>query len=749
MTTLSAKMSYPGMSSSYQSFYQPVRHNGFSNSHHMGSYPPHNSRLTQQQQPSVLQSQPASFPSTFPHPNNNTTQTQGDRWLQGVSLAQKGNKEDSSTTIKSETITNTEISPSQSDPPDRSSQQPIVNNGASKPMNTYNQIILPAGVFPQPHRVISYNQARPPGAFPQPHEIVKPQIPRTWTRAPGGVFPQAHTVVRPQIARTWVPVRQPFTSNAPRAPVNSVLTQKLQNNHLKNVQQPGGSWVVTEKNFRDASALFKKADANNDGYVSGLEVRDIFIRTGLSQENLIHIWDLVDTKQEGQLNCEQFALAMWITTRTAYSNIPPPKKLTPEMIPPSMRVKASTPTTPKQYIQKETMSSPSTLLSNIMQFSKNGTIPKPARAEKPKKVTAKTSKPGIQTVEDVYGCPNCSLMYDDSQHSPRQLPCSHTFCIDCIDTALDQDNIKCFKCKTSHTTLAAADFPVNVYIVELLKRYFAEKSDEERERYLHDADACFYCVNDHEPPLKRAKGTVKVGDRKSKCDRGSSQENIPIAGCEMDNMDGKSNNIDGISEPRVNCDGSENIQNSLSVLENGSQGKENIMTPELEVSSLDTSVSKNCGNMEDDNDIDIHVNSHPNITKNNKEVENVAGSLNEIVGNHIDRLSGKENVGKNSTGVIINKENALKTKVNEFDSAHLDLQSKNSTEVIINKEIPLKTKENSYDTAHSDLQNKWLSSIQAREKACENQRVKPRENTSKIDENMNSLSVDKFLEEIL
>lgn len=715
-------MSYPGMSSSYQSYYQPVRHKGFSNGHHMGSYP-HNSRLTQQQQQSVPQSQPASFPATFPFPNNNT-QAQGDRWLHGVSLAQKGDKEDSPTIIKSESLANAEIPPSQPDLPDHSSQHPIENSGASKPMNSYNLIKTPAGVIAQPRGGNPYNQARPPrppGAFPQPHGIGTPQIPRTWTRTPGGVFPQAHTAVKPQMARTWIPVRQPFIANTPRVPGNSVLTQRPQNNHLKNVQQQGSSWVVTEKNFRESSALFKKADADNDGYVSGLEVRDIFIRTGLSQENLIHIWDLVDTKQEGRLNCEQFALAMWITTRTAYSNIPPPKKLTPEMIPPSMRVKASTPNA-KQYKQKETISSPNTLLSNIMQYSQVGIIPKPKAIEKPIKVKAKISKPKIQPTEDVYGCPNCSLMYDDSQHSPRQLPCSHTFCIDCIDTALDQDMLKCFKCKVSHTTLAAADFPVNVFVVELLKRYLAEKSEDERKKYLHDADACFYCVNDHEPPLKR----LRVGDKETTCDKVFNQENDPSIGCEINMIDGKSKNKEAISEPRFTLDESENILNSLSVIENSSRGKEkNILSQGIEANSLDTSVTNTCGNMVDNND--VNENSHPNNTKNYIADKNVALSGNDS-SEHIDSLSCKEKDVENLTEVIINQDNTLKTKVNDLENAHIDLQNKNS---------------------HSDLQNKWLNSIQAREKATESQRDKPREHPPKIDENMNSLSVEKFLEEIL
>ena len=43
--------------------------------------------------------------------------------------------------------------------------------------------------------------------------------------------------------------------------------------------------------------------------------------------------------QEGKLNPEQFALAMWLIARKQ-SGKDPPAALTPDMIPPSMRPKA-------------------------------------------------------------------------------------------------------------------------------------------------------------------------------------------------------------------------------------------------------------------------------------------------------------------------------------------------------------------------------------------------------------------------
>ena len=48
--------------------------------------------------------------------------------------------------------------------------------------------------------------------------------------------------------------------------------------------------------------------------------------------------NLCDIKQEGKLNPEQFALAMWLIAKKQ-SGKDPPAALTPDMVPPSMRPK--------------------------------------------------------------------------------------------------------------------------------------------------------------------------------------------------------------------------------------------------------------------------------------------------------------------------------------------------------------------------------------------------------------------------
>lgn len=95
-------------------------------------------------------------------------------------------------------------------------------------------------------------------------------------------------------------------------------------------------WVVSAIDRKRFDSIFAASDADKDGLVSGLEVRDIFIKSGIPQMCLAQIWALCDTHQSGKLTSEQFALAMWMVERKQ-SGIEPPDQLTPNMIPPSLR----------------------------------------------------------------------------------------------------------------------------------------------------------------------------------------------------------------------------------------------------------------------------------------------------------------------------------------------------------------------------------------------------------------------------
>ncbi|KAK1125459.1 hypothetical protein K0M31_005820 [Melipona bicolor] len=95
-------------------------------------------------------------------------------------------------------------------------------------------------------------------------------------------------------------------------------------------------WVVSSEDQIAADKLFLQADLDMDGYVSGIEIKDVFLQSGLPQTVLAHIWSLCDTCQSGKLNKEQFALAMWLI-KQKLRGVEPPATLSSDMIPPSMR----------------------------------------------------------------------------------------------------------------------------------------------------------------------------------------------------------------------------------------------------------------------------------------------------------------------------------------------------------------------------------------------------------------------------
>uniref|UniRef100_A0A8D2D6W2 Epidermal growth factor receptor pathway substrate 15 n=1 Tax=Sciurus vulgaris TaxID=55149 RepID=A0A8D2D6W2_SCIVU len=97
------------------------------------------------------------------------------------------------------------------------------------------------------------------------------------------------------------------------------------------------TWVVSPAEKAKYDEIFLKTDKDMDGFVSGLEVREIFLKTGLPSTLLAHIWALCDTKDCGKLSKDQFALAFHLINQKLVKGVDPPHILSPEMIPPSDR----------------------------------------------------------------------------------------------------------------------------------------------------------------------------------------------------------------------------------------------------------------------------------------------------------------------------------------------------------------------------------------------------------------------------
>nr|XP_012613837.1 epidermal growth factor receptor substrate 15-like 1 isoform X2 [Microcebus murinus] len=114
-------------------------------------------------------------------------------------------------------------------------------------------------------------------------------------------------------------------------------TGSLSPKHSVKQAQPAASWVVPAADKLRFDEIFLKTDLDLDGYVSGQEVKEIFMHSGLTQNLLAHIWALADTRQTGKLSKDQFALAMYFIQQKVSKGIDPPQVLSPDMVPPSER----------------------------------------------------------------------------------------------------------------------------------------------------------------------------------------------------------------------------------------------------------------------------------------------------------------------------------------------------------------------------------------------------------------------------
>nr|XP_032519833.1 LOW QUALITY PROTEIN: epidermal growth factor receptor substrate 15-like 1 [Danaus plexippus plexippus] len=94
--------------------------------------------------------------------------------------------------------------------------------------------------------------------------------------------------------------------------------------------QASGPWMTAaERSQYDAQ--FEAADLDRDGFVSGAEIRGVFLDSGLPQMTLAQIWSLCDQSGSGKLSVVQFRAAMCLVQR-ALRGHPPPAALPPHLM---------------------------------------------------------------------------------------------------------------------------------------------------------------------------------------------------------------------------------------------------------------------------------------------------------------------------------------------------------------------------------------------------------------------------------
>ncbi|XP_068095167.1 epidermal growth factor receptor substrate 15 isoform X2 [Hyperolius riggenbachi] len=171
---------------------------------------------------------------------------------------------------------------------------------------------------------------------------------------------------------------------------------------------PVAQWVVSHVEKTKYDEIFVKLDKDQDGLVSGLEVREIFLKTGLPSGLLAHIWSLCDTKDCGKLSKEQFALAFHFINQKLVKGIDPPQTLTAEMIPPSERSTATkTPSAPSPVADFSAIKELDSLSNEIVELQREKTNVEQELTEKEETVKTRTSE--VQDLQDEVEKENANL----------------------------------------------------------------------------------------------------------------------------------------------------------------------------------------------------------------------------------------------------------------------------------------------------------------------------------------------------
>ncbi|MCJ1353862.1 MAG: hypothetical protein MMC33_003849 [Icmadophila ericetorum] len=175
-------------------------------------------------------------------------------------------------------------------------------------------------------------QSLPPGLY---EAASRRGVPPRQNSRPTSEVPPASAVPRqfsgagPQ--RTSSPLaRPPYGSTAPTSPQSAF-----------GPPTPAASdWAISPQEKAQFDTIFPRVDSQNRGYITGEQAVVFFSNSKLPEDDLAQIWDLADINSEGQLNRDEFAVAMHlIRLQLAKKDGPSelPQTLPANLIPPSMR----------------------------------------------------------------------------------------------------------------------------------------------------------------------------------------------------------------------------------------------------------------------------------------------------------------------------------------------------------------------------------------------------------------------------
>ncbi|WEW56342.1 hypothetical protein PRK78_001785 [Emydomyces testavorans] len=113
----------------------------------------------------------------------------------------------------------------------------------------------------------------------------------------------------------------------------------------------GNDWLITPQEKAHFDSIFNTVDKRKVGYLTGDDAVGFFANAQLPEETLAQIWDLADIDSDGQLNRDEFAVAMYLVRQQRSTREALPQVIQPALIPPSMRPQ---PALPARAMQAQT-----------------------------------------------------------------------------------------------------------------------------------------------------------------------------------------------------------------------------------------------------------------------------------------------------------------------------------------------------------------------------------------------------------
>ena len=147
-------------------------------------------------------------------------------------------------------------------------------------------------------------------------------------------------------AASAVPRQFGGTAAAPRT--SSPLARQQYPAPAMSTQSTGAmdNWLINPQEKAQFDSQFARLDTANSGNVSGEQAVDYFSKSRLPEDDLATIWDLSDITSTGQLNRDEFAVAMYLIRQQLNKRGPLPTSLPSALIPPSLRRQAPAPPPP-------------------------------------------------------------------------------------------------------------------------------------------------------------------------------------------------------------------------------------------------------------------------------------------------------------------------------------------------------------------------------------------------------------------